>query len=681
MTAKSSRSSPIRDFRRISEAVARAIFPCRAAIVVVAGLVVAFDLDQGQEALRVVCEDSPAVASYALAGATGLLAHNCWYFNRVVLRFRFPGERPLCANSWEDWIHRSLATQFPRVLGGFAIAMVAWVVYHSRGTAQDPSGHNILSLGLVGMFGLFTFLASRRRRFHTWLQKRFSKAPPALTALWREVDIPIGSTCSLAELPAWTWVWLGAHALLLIVAVTAFTTQPVLIGQSLEAPAILVVTASGLVCIGTVITFAAQLTRWPIFLLLAVWSFACSTCNDNHVVHAIVGDVARPNLADDFDRWYASVPGTSGPATAAPQDGTAKGTQQPPWFFVVTEGGGIRAAYWTAAVLSAAEDAAPGFGQHLFGISSVSGGSLGAGVYVGLLSEDRAPGTMRAAASRILGVDSLAPVIAKGLYPDLLQRLLPQPVEAFDRGKALEDSWTRAFACETHDEVFSQNFNELWRKHSDLPRLFLNSTRVETGQRAIVSYPTVGGIAIDSGDVQSEVGAVTFAAAVHLSARFTYVSPAGRMIRPNGTDWGHLVDGGYFDNSGAATALEVLDALRDHATEKPTVIVIRYQEHPTSSRPLRFANELLPPFETLLNARAARGTLALASLEKAGYPTLVFELTENGVSFPLGWLLSKRTREAIDEQVFTGENRKVIDNIRGVLAMATGPRFRASSTP
>ena len=58
-----------------------------------------------------------------------------------------------------------------------------------------------------------------------------------------------------------------------------------------------------------------------------------------------------------------------------------------PLYIVATEGGGIRAAYWTAAVLGEIQDKNPNFAAHLFAISGVSGGSLGAAVFEALLAE------------------------------------------------------------------------------------------------------------------------------------------------------------------------------------------------------------------------------------------------------------------------------------------------------
>jgi hypothetical protein len=56
---------------------------------------------------------------------------------------------------------------------------------------------------------------------------------------------------------------------------------------------------------------------------------------------------------------------------------------------VAAEGGGIRAAYWTAGILTRLVDCPPALADSLFAISAVSGGSLGAAVYVSLRAVPR----------------------------------------------------------------------------------------------------------------------------------------------------------------------------------------------------------------------------------------------------------------------------------------------------
>ena len=116
-----------------------------------------------------------------------------------------------------------------------------------------------------------------------------------------------------------------------------------------------------------------------------------------------------------------------------------------PLFIVATEGGGIRAAYWTATVLGELQDKNPTFASHVFAISGVSGGSLGALVFDALLAEPN-PEKFKGKARDILGQDFLSPALASMLYPDFVQRFLPFPVPHFDRARALEMGWEKAGA-------------------------------------------------------------------------------------------------------------------------------------------------------------------------------------------------------------------------------------------
>ena len=133
----------------------------------------------------------------------------------------------------------------------------------------------------------------------------------------------------------------------------------------------------------------------------------------------------------------------------------------------------------------------------------------------------------------------------------------------------MEESWERAWREATNkseltDNRFAEPFSSLWKNHQTyVPALFLNATSVENGNRVIASN-----IQVKPGRDQQEqfLGAedlvdkikpavdVPLSTAAHLSARFTYVSPAARFR----SDRTHAVDGGYFENSGATTGLDIL---------------------------------------------------------------------------------------------------------------------------
>ena len=96
---------------------------------------------------------------------------------------------------------------------------------------------------------------------------------------------------------------------------------------------------------------------------------------------------------------------------------------------------------------------------------------------------------------------------------------------------------------------------ESWR-----PILLLNATHEESGNRIITGHILIErNIFIDSLDALHELGNdVRASTAAHNSARFTYVSPAGNL----GNKKGSVIDGGYFENYGAQSALEVASAAK-----------------------------------------------------------------------------------------------------------------------
>ena len=140
--------------------------------------------------------------------------------------------------------------------------------------------------------------------------------------------------------------------------------------------AVLVVTAATWVFWGGVLIYLGHRVQLPVLILLAVWVAYCSLTNDNHDLRTVTPTKAytRPRLADALDAWHKRI--------AAKYPG-----QIHPLYIVASEGGGIRAAYWTAAVLGTIQDEQPAFADHVFAISGVSGGSLGAVVFASLRTE------------------------------------------------------------------------------------------------------------------------------------------------------------------------------------------------------------------------------------------------------------------------------------------------------
>ena len=129
-----------------------------------------------------------------------------------------------------------------------------------------------------------------------------------------------------------------------------------------------------------------------------------------------------------------------------------------PVYLIAAEGGGLYAAQFTAKVLARLQDRCPNFAQHVFAISSVSGGSLGASVFSSLAKKYAPNGPWQPCrlgskvfedkVDKFLHRDFLAPIVARAFFADFLQLFLPHPLIApqFSRGRALEEAIEHAWA-------------------------------------------------------------------------------------------------------------------------------------------------------------------------------------------------------------------------------------------
>lgn len=639
-----------------------------------------------------------------------------WYWARQILRVKPPETVPE-----DDYLSYTpppdrfpgLVRWLPRGIGlfAYAIPIVAFFLIGRSYTAKAPTAVRPLLVALALSALAFLVFTKVRRDL---LDKRGSTVDHREPKDFDPVTKGILVLTVLAQISFFVWV----------------TIDPVSI-TPLGAGSLVLLTAALWVPIGTALVMLGIRTRFPILTVLFGLGLLLSPIADwNHVIRTIEGAAAlapRRDAVAGLVEWYDRV------APLHPQG-------EVPLFVVATEGGGIRAAYWTAAVLAALEDSYhedpqhPGnlsFADHLFAISGVSGGSLGAAVFEGLLlhgpaaadpAERVCPGkdaetmqheqqTLRYAARRVLTADALTPTLAGLSQPDLAQRFLP--VGFPDRQQAIEEAWEHGWSVALDgDDLFASGLLRTLESHHDLPALFFNGTMVETGDRIITSnyriHPDAGSChGIDpkapaeplcqfrnAFDAFHHLGSdIPFSTSAGMSARFPYVSPAGRLPRDGGDDLaGHVVDGGYFEVSAAVTAAEIVTMI-DRATRRPGlerlerihpyVIVIDFESQsklcrakpkechadgaprafepvpdargPSPGKPTRWVNELLSPVRALFKTRNARGSQAVGDLQEllpvaiGKEPDVIeFRLIERRIPLPLSWILSQRARVEID---------------------------------
>lgn len=293
-------------------------------------------------------------------------------------------------------------------------------------------------------------------------------------------------------------------------------------------------------------------------------------------------------------------------------------------YLVFAEGGGISAAYWTARALAGlttkpmpaptgSAALAPGhFAERTFAVSAASGGAIGAAAWrlclsrsaSGAGSETVNANDLNDCVDRLGRTDLLTPLVSAWLFEDVVARLVPTGSCAtpgcgfMSRGLWFERSLEAAFAQdEARDSLSMRSPLNGAVGHVDpasgfAPHLFLNSTVVESGARAIASDLRIDSAQFPNAiDQQDELGAkLKLSTAAHNAARFPFVNAIGavrHVVRPDSPDCPyqtrraaptrpvstsasgaqtnfdclHLADGAYFDNSGAQTTQDIVRAI------------------------------------------------------------------------------------------------------------------------
>ena len=456
----------------------------------------------------------------------------------------------------------------------------------------------------------------------------------------------------------------GLSSLLSLVMLVWLTLFALEAGHRFGAVGILAIVAANTVFLGGLAVFLTRARRVPVEIAALACAAIFSVWNDNHDVQLVdlPANASHPDMSAVFSSWVSRAPGEPGKPI--------------PVIVAAAEGGGIRAAYWTSMVLhhlADIPDADVMFPRRLFAISSVSGGSFGAAVYAGLRRDPTSTPPRAQIASAILEERFLAPMVAKWVSGDLLQWFLPIPIRRFDRSSAMETAFAAAYNEHVQHDSMVEKFTEFRPPDADdVPVLLLNSTSVQLGRRIVTSpYPwPLSDVSVEEADpidFHKLTGRdVSVATAVHNTARFPYISAAGRLRAKNGENLGHLVDGGYFENTGADTLIDLLRYLKQSASPLSVrfIVVVLLNSPPEQhlTDPTRIPwhdtaslGEVFSPLRALLQTRTARGDLALRRLRESVEPGDVVEFrvcSDSGLrEAPLGWQLSQEMVDVLDGNV------------------------------
>jgi hypothetical protein len=673
--------------------------------------------DQGRDLLMTADRSEGLLAIALLLGALELLGISAWYWGQKSLvpfgarlesmTPRSPKWRRL-AQHLQDWYPRVLGTAPLWFIGGFS-------ALHGR--------LRLATACLVAAALLTLFL---------WLRRRMLVQ---MTAGKAEFERPSEERASgLQEFlrdPAFRGPRRMLAASLAFAAFVALFVVPYFspaLPQFLGAPTVAFLWAALVIPLGASLTIAGAAYRLPVLSVTAiVLTLLVASLPELYELRRL--PESNATAAQTADRRVCRLPGYADPDDRLSQyactwlvqrlDTLARDGVVPdriPVVLVSAEGGGSRAALWTALVLGQLQEKFPTLHDAIFAMSGASGGSLGVAVYASQVA-DHVDGAgavplrqLTGPAKDMLSRDFLSPALASFVFTDLVRPLAGWlPWTSNDRAATLERSWEDAYGatrnCSASNDDERARCSPLARAYDDMwagprayrvPLLFLNSTQVHDGRRALL-YPTAvyGSPAQRTTPIQTfeqaidigkEVGKpIRLSTAVGLSARFPYVTPVGNVL--TGEHVLQFADGGYFDNSATVTIREVAQAL-------PVAVIHRPSDGPARSVRvvpfvLHIVNDPSPhtepdvesifkswqaaaPIRTLLSTRSARSYYARVVLhdwlESNGGIFREVQLPEDkDLEVPLGWTLSTRVVEAMEKR-----SAELETAVTGCIAWATG---------
>ena len=454
-------------------------------------------------------------------------------------------------------------------------------------------------------------------------------------------------------------------------------------------------------------------------VLGSLFILAALAGSDNHELRKVPASASsqedpRIPAVTAFQKWL----------TQKPRMAEAERLGEYPVFIVAAQGGGIYAAHNAARFLARMQDFCPAFRQHLFAISSVSGGSVGSATFAAALHAEEVasdtdalagracpkiaeflagvgraedldvPGPVEQRVASVLTKDFLSPLVGGFLFSDFTQLFSPIAIPVFDRARSLEytleKSGDRMLSIQKPTgettNLLKADFQSHWTPYNNMPALLLNTTDVGSGKRVVISpfdidpsHPkdidlcVLANLDRDAktadGSVKSTSLHIPLSTAAFASARFPWVTPASTVTLKNdcisANPKARLVDGGYVENSGIETALDLIEKLNGvrGTADVPkfriyllSLVTGTFEDHGS------FAfGELMEPVRALLSTRTSRTFTALNRAVRDNrapatdvvstelrFPTFGrTDITGLFYSLPLGWTLSEKTGDVI----------------------------------
>ncbi len=397
-------------------------------------------------------------------------------------------------------------------------------------------------------------------------------------------------------------------------------------------------------------------------LTAAIWIFVLARLdlNDYEVVPEMNAAPVLPTpLETAFTEWLEKRQDRAHFA-----DPSQNRTDKPPYpvFLVAASGGGLYSARHTAMTLARIQDYCPSFAQHVFAISGISGGSWGGAIFHSLaranapndpdISCEIGPGRSKPnrrideadtkcfdgkfengkferCTERFVEQDFLSPLIASVLFPNMFQFFWPDSVPWLNRSALFQTMIEESLRDGSAPSPITDSVHKAWDAGKSGGALILNTTDADHGYQIVVAPfevrsprrqdPRAFMLAQNfMNNESSPAGAepqtwkqdLRISSGVAMSAGFPVVIGAGNLKNKAG-DTLRLVDGGYYENSGLETLLQIIDQLREQEKkfEISLHVIVLDSHYPTNLDALT-----LSPLKAILSTRSVRSQIATTNL-------------------------------------------------------------------
>jgi hypothetical protein len=533
--------------------------------------------------------------------------------------------------------------QVPRVLAVIPFLIVLYAFYKAKGEFDSQ-----LALYLSTGLWMYVFLHFRRSII-VWLRTKKSFFHAFIPDY-----IPIkNGTYPVKFVLQKQGHWIFFRLIMLLVTFFMVISFPITVATFLGSAAIILWGFGTWLIITGSMQFVEKAFRIPVTVTVVLAVVLFSFVNNNHRIRTLDSNkVDRPDLENYFTHWVKSHPKYENNDTIT-------------IYLLAGQGGGLRSAYWVSSILSYVQDTIPNFKDDVFCYSGVSGGSLGMAVSSQLFNKS-SPGTATHEQSKkVLSKDFLSPVTSWLMYTDILQKFIPIPIYSFDRARALEYSWEASWKEEVgQDNSFSEGFLKMNKNEkAHLPMVLFNATHAENGSRILISnVKTKEDVFHDSQDLFDIVGQdIPLSTAVSISSRFPFLTPPARVFNADNSLFGNVVDGGYFENSGGTTLIELYIKLKElaikhHFKVNFNLVLIKNAISAEMKEPIRGMAESFAPLAAFTNVWYKSGAFGVISSEKflMQQNDMIVSINlkrSSEMNIPLGWYLSERARKIMDDQV------------------------------